>query len=240
MPSVIITGADRGLGLSLCKEYLRRGWVVFAGKYMKEYNLLEDLQATNANLHIVWLDMGSAENITAAASETAKILNGAPLDMLISNAALMGEVDCRLRQPPMNLEAVWTSFRVNALGPVLLTEALLPQMEGGLQRLCYVSSEVSCLDLKHRYEGAFPYPLSKTAMNMGIRTMHNDLHPKGFTFRLFHPGWMKFRMTDGSLTETARFDPDYIGERAVEYFDTPLPSEHRLVMVDFNGYEWPY
>ena len=75
---------------------------------------------------------------------------------------------------------------------------------------------------------------------MGIRMMHNDLHSRGYTFRLFHPGWMKFRLQDGSLTETALYDPDYIGDIAAKYFENDLPDEHRLVMVDYNGYEWPY
>ena len=141
----------------------------------------------------------------------------------------------------MDLDAVWRSFNVNALGVLRLTAAFLPLMKNGLQRLCYVSSEVACINLmKNRHSDSFAYPMSKAAMNMAIRLMHNELFPQGYTFRLFHPGWMKFREKDGSLAEEGKYDPDYIGEKAARYFDTPLHDENRLVMVDFNGYEWPF
>ncbi|MCL1883113.1 MAG: SDR family NAD(P)-dependent oxidoreductase [Defluviitaleaceae bacterium] len=238
MKSVFITGADRGLGLSLCKEFLNRGWKVFATKYMEDYSFLENLQQENPNLHILKLDMGSAESISAAAKSVSE--KTAYLDMIISNAALMEKVSCSLYEPPMDLEAVWRAFSVNAQGPVLLTKAFLPLM-GGMKRLCYVSSEVSCITLmKNRYNDTFSYPMSKAAMNMGVRILHNDLYPQGYTFRLFHPGWMKFRLADGSLAEEGKYDPDFIGEIAAKYFEAPLHDENRLVMVDYDGYEWPY
>ena len=235
MANVLITGADRGLGLSLCKEYLNRGDTVFAGKYMQDYNFLEQLN--HPNLHILPLDVGSKESIFAAKASVAGATG--TLDMLISNAALMGEVKCSLYEPPMDLEAPWRSFQINALGPLLLTQAMLPLMETGLKRLCYVSSEVACLALmKHRADGPFPYPMSKASMNMAVRMMHNQLYGQGYTFRLFHPGWMKFRNQDGTLNEKGMYDPDYIGKIAAGYFEKPLGDEQRLVMVDFRGHEW--
>jgi len=74
--------------------------------------------------------------------------------------------------------------------------------------------------------------MSKASLNMGVRILHNQLYPQ--------PGWMKRRMQDGSLSENAKYDPDYIGDIAAKYFQTPLRDEHRLVMVDYSGYEWTY
>jgi len=240
MPSVIVTGADRGLGLSLCREYLERGWTVFAGKYLDDYTLLEQAAETNPNLRIARLDVGREDSILALKDEILKVTDS--LDMLISNAALMGAFQCNLYEGPMDLESVWDAFRVNALGPVRLVNCLLPLFDrGAMKRLCFVSSEVSCIVLmKHRGDSPYPYPMSKAALNMGVRIMHNQLYGQGYTFRLFHPGWMKRRMTDGSLSENAIFDPDYIGDIAARYFETPLRDEHRLVMVDYSGYEWTY
>jgi NAD(P)-dependent dehydrogenase (short-subunit alcohol dehydrogenase family) len=240
MPSIIITGADRGLGLSLCKEYLNRGWTVFAGKFQDDYSLLENLREQNPKLHIVRLDMGSADSIAAARNELDKVTDS--LDMLVSNAALMGHFQCNLYEAPMDMEAVWNSFCVNALGPIRLVESLLPLLDNSkMKRLCFVSSEVSCIVLmKHRVDSPYPYPMSKASLNMGVRLLHNELYSQGYTFRLFHPGWMKRRMQDGSLSKEALYDPDYIGEIAARYFETALRDEHRLVMVDYQGYEWTY
>jgi NAD(P)-dependent dehydrogenase (short-subunit alcohol dehydrogenase family) len=240
MPSVIITGADRGLGLSLCREYLNRGWSVFAGKYLDDYSLLEKLREKNPRLHIVKLDMGCPRSIAAVKDELLKAADS--LDMFISNAALMGPVQCNLYEAPMNWEAAWDSFRVNALGPVALAGSLLPLMDKSpMKRLCFVSSEVSCIVLmKHRGDSPYPYPMSKASLNMGVRLLHNQLFAQGYTFRLFHPGWMKRRMQDGSLSAEALYDPDYIGKIAARYFEEPLRDEHRLVMVDYQGYEWTY
>ncbi|MCL2243016.1 MAG: SDR family NAD(P)-dependent oxidoreductase [Treponema sp.] len=240
MPNVVISGADRGLGLSLCREFLKRGWKVFAGKYLEDYNLLDDLRKDNSNLYIIKLDVSSADSITAFKNEVLKITDS--ISMLISNAALMGPVKCDLYDPPMDLEAVWASFSVNALGPVCLTESFLPLMDrDALKRLCYISSEVSSITLmKHRGDSPYPYPMSKASLNMGVRLLHNQLYPQGYTFRLFHPGWMKRRMQDGTLSESALYDPDFTGEIAARFFETPLDDELRLVMVDYNGYEWTF
>jgi NAD(P)-dependent dehydrogenase (short-subunit alcohol dehydrogenase family) len=184
--------------------------------------------------------MGCADSIAAARCEILKVTDS--LDMFVSNAALMGPAQCNLYEAPMDLEAVWNSFRVNALGPVRLVENLLPLLDkGATKRLCFVSSEVSCIVLmKHRGDSPYPYPMSKASLNMGVRLLHNQLYAQGYSFRLFHPGWMKRRMQDGSLSERAMYDPDYIGDIAARYFETPLRDEHRLVMVDYNGYEWTF
>ena len=246
MKSVIITGADRGLGLSLCKEYLGRGFKVFAGKFLEEYTLLEDLREKNKNLHILSLDVASRESISAAFNivnaETKGSRTQGSLDMLISNAALMGPVSCSLYEPPMDLEAVWRSFSVNALGAARMVEIFLPLLDmGEMKRLCFVSSEVSCITLmKTSRSGNFPYPMSKSALNMCVRLMHNQLYPQGYTFRLFHPGWMKRVQQDGTRGEGALYDPDFIADTAAKYFENSLRDEQRLVMVDYSGYEWPY
>jgi len=142
----------------------------------------------------------------------------------------------------MDLGAVWRSFSVNALGPARMVELFLPLLDKGkMKRLCFVSSEVSCINLmKHRFDSPFAYPMSKSAMNMGVRLMHNELYPKGYSFRLYHPGWMKKVSPDRTRSTEAMYDPDFIAEHAAKYFEAPLKDEQRLVMLDFNNREWPF
>ena len=240
MPNVIISGADRGLGFSLCKEFLTRGWTVFGGKFLEDYNLLEQEREKNPSLHIVPLDVGSTESISKARDFVAEHTDS--LDMLISNAALMGEVKCSIDDPPMDLQAPWDSFRVNALGPAHMVEYFLPLMDKGkMKRLCFISSEVSCISLmKHREGNSYPYCMSKSSMNMGVRLMHNLLYSQGYTFRLYHPGWMKRMAQDGTLSEWAQLDPAHTASHASRYFENPLGDEHRLVMYDYLSQEWPF
>jgi len=244
MKSVIITGADRGLGLSLAKEYLARDYIVFAGKYLKDYALLEKLREENSRLHIINLDVEKEKSIAAAAHSVSQVTNG-KLDALISNAAFMDytqTVNCAFREPDMDVMSAWKSFSANALGAFRMVNAFLPLLDKGNGKLlCFVSSEVSCINLmKKRPGSSLPYPMSKTSMNMAVRLMHNDLYPQGYKFRLFHPGWMKRVMPDGSRSEYALYDPDFTAAVAIKYFETARRDEQRLAMVDFRGYEWPF
>jgi NAD(P)-dependent dehydrogenase (short-subunit alcohol dehydrogenase family) len=240
MPKVLITGADRGLGFAFCKEFLKRGWTVFGGKFLPDYNLLEQEREKNPNLHIIPLDIGSIESIVKAYELTAEKTDS--LDMIVSNAALMGEVKCSLDEFPFDLQAPWDSFRVNALGPAHLVEYFLPLMDkGNMKRLCFISSEVSSIVLmKHRMGNSYPYPMSKSSMNMGVRLMYNLLYPQGYTFRLYHPGWMKRQMQDGTLDEKAQLDPADTAAHAAKFFEKPLGDEHRMVMYDYLDQEWPF
>jgi len=240
MPNVIITGADRGLGFALCKEYLLRGWTVFGGKFLQDFNLLEQEREKNSSLQIVPLDVGNIASIKKARDLIAEQTDS--IDMIISNAALMEDVKCSIDEPPMDLQAPWDSFCVNALGPVHMVEYFLPMMDkSSLKRLCFISSEVSCISLmKHRIGNSYPYCMSKSSMNMGVRLIHNQLYPQGYTFRLYHPGWMKRQRPDGTLSEQAQLDPADTAAHAVKFFEKPLGDEHRLVMYDYLDQEWPF
>ena len=90
MKNVVITGADRNIGLELVKQFLQRGWQVFAGRYLMELPLLEELkQEYPDTLTLVPLDVSKAETVQAAADMVAGEVDH--VDMLIHNAAGFGD-----------------------------------------------------------------------------------------------------------------------------------------------------
>ena len=104
-----------------------------------------------------------------------------------------------------------------------------------------MSSEVSSVALMQR-DGDFRYCMSKTALNIAVRMLHNTLYPRGYSFRLYQPGWMRRQNPDGSLlTRDARqIDPAFSAARAMPLFTGTRPDEERLELVDYLGSIWPF
>ena len=143
-----------------------------------------------------------------------------------------------------------TAFFVNALGAMRMVHAFLPLMQTGMKRLCFVSSEAGAVSVAHR-EDLSSYCMSKTALNMVLRLMFNQLQPMGYSFRLFHPGWVRspkiehstdaiptFRDQEGNLT--GKFWPWETAAAAVPQFIEDGEFEDRLVLIDNEGAAWPF
>jgi NAD(P)-dependent dehydrogenase (short-subunit alcohol dehydrogenase family) len=233
--TALVTGADRGLGFALCAGLLARGWHVVAGQYMPDWPELGALAEQHPDaLHVVPLDVGSTASVRAAAENVAG-LTGC-VDLLISNAGI-GAGRSELGQG-LDFPAIQRAFNVNALGAIRTVEAFLPWMGEGLRRLCFVSSEAGCVSLAHR-QGQFGYCMSKTALNMAVRIMHNDLYPEGYRFRLYHPGWMRSYMS-GTKSTRADMEPEEAAAKALSFFLADREDEGRLVLIDYQGLEWPF
>ena len=97
-------------------------------------------------------------------------------------------------------------YNVNVIGAVRLVESFLPLMQTGMKRFAFVSSESGSISVSHR-DGGYPYPSSKTALNMTVRRMYRTLQPQGYTFRLYHPGWVRSYM-GGQKSTNGNFEPE--------------------------------
>jgi NAD(P)-dependent dehydrogenase (short-subunit alcohol dehydrogenase family) len=233
--TALVTGADRGLGSALCAGLLARGWRVLAGQYMPDWPELAALAEQYPGLlHIIPLDVGSTASVQAAARQAVGIAEC--VDVLISNAGI-GSGRSELGQG-LDYARMQQAFNVNALGAIRVVEAFLPLMERGKRRLCFVSSEAGCISLAHR-EGASGYCMSKAALNMAVRIMHNDLHPEGYTFRLYHPGWMRSYMS-GTKNTRGDMEPEVAAAKALPIFLDDREDEGRLALIDYQGLEWPF
>ena len=247
MNAVVITGADRNLGLEMAREFLKRDWTVYAGRYLMDLPLLDALQAEYPQrLKIVPLDVSSEASVAraaeAVAAETGRI------DMLVHNAAGFGDHAARAGGS-MDFSSFMAPYNINCLGAVRMVRAFLPLMQAGMKRLCFVSSEAGAVSVAHR-DAISSYCMSKTALNMAVRLMFNKLRPMGYTFRLYHPGWVRSAKIEHAGEKPPSFEVNgkLIGKfwpwesaaSAVPQFIEDRDWEDRLVLIDNEGAAWPF
>lgn len=237
--TVLITGCDRGLGLSMARRLAGLGWRVFAGRYMNDWPELPALaEEFPDSISMVEMDIGSDELVRSAAHSVASRVDC--LDMIVNNAAVTTDRRGDIFEG-QDFDEMMRLFNVNALGAPWVVEAFLPLIEqSDFKRLCFVSSEAGSVNRCER-ESWYGYCMSKAALNMGVTLLFNRLHPRGYTFRLYHPGWLKTYMS-GTRNEEADMEADEAAPAAVSYFVNPRRphDEDRLVMRDWRGREWPW
>lgn len=238
MNNILVTGADRGLGFAFTECFLERGYTVFAGQFMPGWQALQELKGKwKERLHIVPLDISDDDSIEAMADQIGRETK--VLDMVVNNAGIMRLEEDFLKGVPG--EEIALQFRVNTLGALKVTEKVLPLMAEGKKRLCYVSSEAGSIGNAHR-DGMFGYCMSKACLNMSIRMLHNDLYSKGFTFRIYHPGWMKSYMASsaGNVDMNGYLDPKISAAAAADQFLEDRDCENILAMQDVDGCLWSF
>lgn len=236
--TVLVTGADRGLGLALCAGLLEQGWTVFAGQFLPEWPELSALVAQHlGKMHILPLDVSDIESVRQAAQQAASLTSH--LDLLISNAGITHPNMMRTIREEQDYDGIQQMYNVNAVGALRVMEAFLPLLDqGSLKRLCFVSSEAGSIARSYRTSW-FGYCMSKSALNMAVSILFNDLRPAGYTFRVYHPGWVRSYMS-GEKNMEADLEPEEAAACALPIFLNPRLDEDRLVLVDYKNEEWPW
>jgi NAD(P)-dependent dehydrogenase (short-subunit alcohol dehydrogenase family) len=234
----LVTGADRGLGFALCAGLLKLGWRVFAGQFMPDWPDLAALaREYPGQLTCVLLDVGSDQSVHVAAQIVRSATDS--LDLLINNAGITSPSNFPTVRDAQDYAAMQRVYNVNALGPLRVVEAFLPLLDAGtLKRLCFVSSEAGSVGASKR-EGWFGYCMSKAALNMAVKNLHNELYPAGYTFRLYHPGWMRSYMR-GVKSDRGDMEPEEAAAKALPIFLSSRADEERLVLVDYQNQEYPW
>jgi NAD(P)-dependent dehydrogenase (short-subunit alcohol dehydrogenase family) len=233
-----VTGADRGLGLALCAGLLERGWQVFAGQYMPEWPELANLMVKHpGKLVCVPLDVARIDSARAAAQVVDK--TSGKVDLLINNAGILSLTMERSIREPQDYDEIHRVYDVNSLGPLRVVETFLPLMERGeMKRLCFVSSEAGSIARSSRTSW-FSYCMSKGALNMAVKILFNDLRPQGYTFRLYHPGWVRTYMSGQKATQ-GDMEPEEAAGYAIPFFTDPFEDENHLALIDYQGQEYPW
>jgi len=190
MKRILVTGANRGLGLEFSRQALARGDRVFAAarKPSKGHDL-ESLQNEHAEqLSILPLDVRDEEQIGAAVSEVGKQVEG--LDLLINNAGVYprGESFGNLNEATM-LDTLHT----NTVAPILMAQAFADLLSKGDEpKLVNISSLMG--SIARTMGGSYSYRASKAGLNMYSKVLSSDLRPMGITVVVIHPGWVKTDM----------------------------------------------
>ena len=196
---VLVTGADRGLGLELVKEFERRGFYVFAGKFLSKWNLLETYQAQHPDtVQIVDLDVTSIDSVKAAREQVLGKTD--KLDILVNNAGVAGGhggTDGTIFDENLDFDNMLRTFNVNALGALRMANAFIQMILASDHKLIVnISSEAGSIGTCWRYNG-FGYCMSKAALNMHSAIIHNSLH-RQYNGQVmdFNPGGMVTDLAD--------------------------------------------
>ena len=183
MAKVLVTGCNRGIGLQLCTQFRDRGDEVI-GACRKSSSELEKL-----GIRVIeGIDVGNPDSV----QELAGALRGEQIDVLVNNAGIL------LRETfgAIDYEQMVAQYRVNALGPLCVTEALRNNLVEG-SKVVIITSRVGSID-DNASGGNYGYRASKTAVNMiGTNLMH-ELKPHGVAVALLHPGLVATDMTGGN------------------------------------------
>ncbi|MEK1891033.1 MAG: SDR family oxidoreductase [Phyllobacterium sp.] len=195
--SVLITGASRGLGRELTLQYAVAGWNVFACSRAGATSGGQD----GAEHHV--LDVADAGSIAGLAER----LRGRPIDVLINNAAIRGGTGGLSK---LDADDFLSVMRVNALAPLLVVRAFLPNLLAGRRRLiANISSRAGSMaeGTIGDADGDYSYRCSKAALNMATTKLAVDLKHLDIKVLSLHPGWIKTDMggheADTGVTESA-------------------------------------
>jgi NAD(P)-dependent dehydrogenase (short-subunit alcohol dehydrogenase family) len=198
MPSALITGANRGLGLEFARQYLADGWQVYAA--CRDPNSASELgrlaDASDAKLHILALDVTDPASVKGAAVK----VDGQAIDLLVNNAGIGGARGQTIGN--IDYEAWAKVLDVNTMGPMRVSEAFVDHVAKSERKLIVsLTSGMGSL-ADNTSGGSIAYRSSKAAVNMVMRSLAIDLASRGITCVVVNPGWVQTDMGGPHATLT--------------------------------------
>ena len=189
MARILITGANRGLGLEFVERYLESGDDVIATYRNEESSFdLINMRDERSNLKLLHLDVSSNKSLNSFAEN----LGDSPIDIFINNAGVYGPRNSSFENVD---EENWIpAIKVNAIAPLLLTQLIIKNIRAGTdKKLIYITSKMGSID-DNKGGGAYVYRSSKTALNAVVKSLSVDLKNENIAVALIHPGWVKTDM----------------------------------------------
>jgi len=181
MATYLITGANRGIGYDYCRQLQARGDRVIAV-----------CRTASEELKQLGVQVEERVDITSEASvaNLRTRLGDMTIDVLINNAGIAKRVTLE----DLDFDSIREQFEVNALGPLRVTQALLPLLKAGSKIVLMTSRMGSIAD--NTSGSSYGYRMSKVALSMAGKSLAHDLKPRGIAVAILHPGLVQTRMTN--------------------------------------------
>jgi len=233
MSRVLITGANRGLGLESARQYAAEGWDVIAtARDPKQSKELERV-AKNKNVSVQALDVASDESVKGLAAT----VDGKPIDLLILNSAIFTRDGNKFGE--LNFPGWRESFETNVLGAIRVAEALIENVAASERKQIVAIStgmgSLGTLESTIGFGPAYQYRTSKAALNMAMSILARDVRPRGVSVLIFSPGWVQTDMGGANAALTP--EQSIGGMRKVLAGD---PMELTGKFLSYDGSVWPW
>ncbi len=180
MANVCITGANRGIGFELVRQFKARGDEVVAVCRKAS----EELAGLGVRV-VDGVDVTDDDGL----DRLVEGMGNLELDILVNNAGLLSNESLE----DLDLDRIRRQFEVNSLGPLRVTAALRPNLRRGA-KVAIVTSRMGSID-DNTSGGSYGYRMSKAAVNMAGRSLAHDLRPNGVAVAILHPGFVRTGMT---------------------------------------------
>ena len=224
MPTVLVTGANRGIGLEFVRQYAGNGWKVHACCRSPEN--ADDLKALKGEIEIHALDVADF----TAVRGLGETIDDA-LDVIVANAGVGGKDVGDFGA--IDFEAFARVLAVNTLGPVALLEAFAPHLKRAKGKFAAISSDLGSIARSSGFAPA--YSTSKAALNMAMKAYAQGLYNEGVAVAPLHPGWVKTDM-GGEGAPTTPADSVAGLRKRIEEMNAVASPKYR----DFTGAELPW
>ncbi len=196
--NIVITGANRGIGLAFTQHYLAKGDNVYA--LCRQAS--EGLEKSGATI-VAGIDVTDSESLAKA----KEALSSVKIDLLINNAGILHAEALGAR----NYAEMLQQFEVNALGPLKVTEALQDLIsEGG--KVALITSRMGSV-ADNGSGGYYGYRMSKAALNAGGKSLAIDLQPKNIAVAILHPGFVQTEMVGNAGDISASTAAERLAQR---------------------------
>lgn len=231
MATILVTGANRGIGLEFARQYAADGWRVFAAARdpASASELRQLVQESAGCVEPIAIDVTDPISIQAAAAQ----IGDAPIDHLINSAGVMGGPRQQLGN--MDYEDGEEVFRVNTMGPMRVTEAFVNNVARSERKLVVAITSGMGSMADNTSGGHIAYRISKAGVNMLMRALSIDLAPRGIICVVINPGWVKTRMGGAGAKITATESVNAMRK----VFDQAGPSQSGK-FFNYDGREYPW